>query len=146
MPGSAVHPPPDSPGIDHPRVTLPSDQSRPFTLRTDPTTNWYRMWFQYELGPGQNPNNWQVRVFAATFKTSVADPIWIASPVVATTGEYARNLFVLQHPELGDATDLWVGAWWDDGTYGTGARADVIRYFTDHPAEGIHHTVPIRIG
>ncbi len=126
-------------------VTLPDGASQPFSLRTDPRTNWYRMWFQFSIPAAQNPNNWGARMFAATFKTSIDNPIWTTSMPMAVSGVLSRTLFILQHQDLGEATDLWVGAWWDNGAYGTGTREDTLRYFAAHPTGGVHHTVPIRI-
>lgn len=138
-------PAPGSDEVPHPMVTLPEGVTMPFTLRTDPMTNWYRMWFQFEIPAEQNPHNWGARMFAATFKTTIDSAIWTTSMPMTVSGMTSRTLFILQHRDLGDATDLWVGAWWDNGTYGQGAREDVMRYFTAHPAGGMHHTVPIRI-
>jgi hypothetical protein len=42
---------------------------------------------------------------------------------------------------LQGATNLWIGCWWDDGTY-----ADAAAYFAAHPYDPNHHTVPVTIG
>jgi hypothetical protein len=42
---------------------------------------------------------------------------------------------------LNGATNLWLGCWWDDGSYPTAAD-----YFAAHPSATGHHTVPITTG
>lgn len=121
----------------HPMAQLPSTQSQPFTLDrdVDPPRNRYSIRFENQLASGSA----SVRIYLIAFTISVSSPTWTGS-MGLSTGNTSR--FQFTQGDIGSATNLWVGAWWDDGTY-PATTAGIEAYFTAHPSGGGHHTVPI---
>ena len=115
------------PHPEHPAFTMPD---LPFTL-TQVTPGNYQMTLTNSLDQ-------TVRVFMRGF-TQQSNPLWSPLDIVLNTRSGHTVLFT--RSLLNGATTLWLGAWWDDGTY-TNAAA----YFADHPAGGGHHTVPVTTG
>ena len=115
------------PHPDHPAVTMPDV---PFTL-TQVTPGNYQMTFTNSLERS-------VRIFCQAF-TQSANPLWSTADMVLQTRSSHMRLF--PRSVLNGATNIWLGAWWDDGSYATAAA-----YFADHPSGGGHHTVPVTIG
>jgi hypothetical protein len=124
---------------DHPAINALPDP--PFTLLPNPDTDPA----YYELRFANSGCDQLVRIYIMAFQSSQPDnPTWsdmsiILSPWTPQTRSAASQSFYKS--TLGDADTIWVGVWWDDGTYAT-AQA----YFQDHPAGGGHHTVPITVG
>ena len=57
----------------------------------------------------------------------------------------ASLTLVFRDTDPRSSTNLWVGAWWDNGTYGS--NADGVRaYFQAHPNATGHHTVLVIVG
>jgi hypothetical protein len=90
-----------------------------------------------------NGANQQIRIFLKAFLSSQpSNSIWTDSSLVCRVSPPAPyDKVTFYKASLGNSDTLWIGTWWDDGTYAT-AQA----YFTDHPAGGGHHTVPITVG
>jgi len=132
--------PGDPHGTAHPMVKLPQDLSRPFTLLTNPPppADSYSIGFNCNLGP----NGGSARLYMAAFLTSVSSPTWWNSLAI-NSSEVKRVRFT--KTDLGNGTNLWLGAWWDDGTY-AGTLAGVTAYFAAHGIDGGHHSVPIITG
>ena len=112
---------------EHPALPMPD---LPFTL-TQVTPGNYQMKFDNSLEQ-------TVRIFCQGF-TQPANPLWSPLDMVLVT----RSSHTLLFPRslLNGATTIWLGAWWDDGSY-TNAAA----YFAAHPPGDGHHTVPITTG
>ena len=128
-------------GETHPMVMLPPCDTQPFTLLKDSSpANTYSIRFHNEMTAGQGGNT--ARMYLAAFTTSVSDPTWTAS-VTAEIGAIISISF--NTTDLESGVTLWVGAWWNDGTY-PGTEDGVVAYFADHPSGGEHHTVPIMVG
>jgi len=134
MPSSSSNPtfdlywvPAAPPHPDHPALTMPD---LPFTL-TQVTPGNYQMTFTNSLERS-------ARIFCLAF-TQQTNPLWSRADVVLAT----RSLYKVLLPKsvLNGATTIWLGAWWDDGTYQNAAA-----YFAAHPSGDGHHTVPITVG
>jgi hypothetical protein len=124
---------PDHP--DHPAIS-----PRPggaFTLLPNPDGVTYQITF----------NNFHiartVRVFLKAFVTDPNSPTWSDMSLVLPSNNQYPWIKALTFPKasLSGARTIWLGAWWDDGTYATTAA-----YFADHPTGGGHHTQPITSG
>ena len=131
--------------VPHPMVQLPSGQSQPFTLLIDPTTNTYRMSFQNQLTAQQDPDGFGVLIFIAAFHQTVSDSFWTGTVALAASGSQMEKTETLLVAGQNTTTNLWVGAWWNNGTYAADA-AGVAAYFAAHPSGGVHHSVPVIIG
>ena len=138
-------PPPGDNHVAHPMVQLPSSESQPFTLTINPTTNTYQMSFQNQVTSAQDPNGWGVRIYIAAFQTTVSDPFWIDSVALAASGSDMEKTVTLLVAGQNTTTNIWVGAWWNNGAYGADKDGND-RYFAAHPYGGMHHTVPILVG
>ncbi len=138
-------PPPGDDHVPHPMVQLPSGQDQPFTLLIDPTTGTYRMSFQNQLTAQQDQNRWGVLIFIAAFHTTVQEAFWTTTVALAITGTDTEKTATLLVAGENTATSLWVGAWWNNGTFGAD-EAGVKAYFAAHPSGGVHHSVPVIIG
>jgi len=126
-------------------VQLPSDQSQPFKLKFDPSTNTLRVSFKNDLTSQQDPQNLGVRIFFCAFLDS--DPatyIWSNTLGLAATGSGTQQTQTIPLAAQSAPTTVWIGAWWDNGTYAS-TPAGIAAYFAAHPSGGMHHTVPIRI-
>jgi hypothetical protein len=127
-------------GISHPMVQLPPTCPQPFTLLPNPGgTNYYETTFHCQDVSAN------VRIFAMVYANAPAAPVWTTSIQLAPPPGENKALGFLARQITG-AGHLWIGAWWDNGTYGSGDQAQVIQYFTDHPYDPNHHTVPILVG
>jgi hypothetical protein len=111
----------------HPALISPDP---PFTLTQVAPGN-YQMTFLNSLEK-------TVRIFCQGF-AQPGIPLWSPLDMVLVT----RSSFKFLFPKsvLGGAATIWLGAWWDDGTY-----TDAAAFFADHPAGGGHHTVPVTTG
>lgn len=143
MPSSSANPefttsrvPASPPHPAHPAINPQPDM--PFTLLTDPGGSVYSMKF-FNSGTDQN-----VRVYLTAFVTQPSTPTFSDASLVLPPNyqpPYVHQKSYLKS-SLAGATNLWIGCWWDDGTYTTPAA-----YFAAHPAgDGGHHTVPITTG
>jgi len=122
----------------HPAVNAPADP--PFTLLVDPGSNpaTYSITF-FNSGTDQS-----VRVYLMAFLSSQpSNPIWSDASLTCPPNFQPpyNNKLTFSKSSLGNADTLWIGAWWNDGSYATAPA-----YFTAHPEGGGHHTVPILIG
>ena len=124
---------------DHPAINpLPNP---PFTLLPSPDIDPE----SYQLGFANSGCDQWVRIYIMAFPSSQpGSPTWsdmsiILAPWTPSSRSAATQSFLKSG--LGDADTLWVGVWWNDGTYATAAD-----YFAAHPEGGGHHTVPILIG
>jgi hypothetical protein len=129
----------------HPMVALPSGQSHPFKLLFDPGTNTLQVSFQNNLTSGQDPQGVGVRIFFCAFEDS--DPstyIWSNTLGLTASGSGTQGSETIPLASQNVPTRVWIGAWWDNGTYASTA-AGIAAYFAAHPSGGTHHTVPIRI-
>jgi hypothetical protein len=109
----------------------------PFTLLTEPGGAEYSIRF-FNSGTDQN-----VRVYLMAFLTQPSSPTWSNMSLTLPPNfqpPYTHTLPFMKNSLLG-ATNLWIGCWWDDGTYATTAA-----YFAAHPPGDGHHTQPITIG
>lgn len=124
------------PGPDHPMIV--PQFSLPFTLLAN-ERGVYEVTFTNQLSA-------PVRVYAKAFSASAPD-LWSYSVSVpnAAPGGRAYNIEHFNPGQLNGATQLWLGSWWDDGSYPETAEG-VAAYFTDHPGGPEHHTVPILVG
>lgn len=111
----------------HPAFTTPD---LPITL-----TQWspgnYRITYS-------NPLQRNARIFLRAF-TDPNNPLWTPldeqlAAGITRTASFAQS-------SLNGATTIWLGSWWDDGTY-----SDAAAYFAAHPSDPNHHTVPITTG
>jgi len=131
--------PGDHHNVVHPIVELPSGLSQPFTLLTNPPPpdDMYSTGFDYYFWQGGGSA--QVRIYMAAFASSVSSPTWWHSLSITST-----SVQRVRFPKSGlnGGTNLWIGAWWDDGTF-AGDQQGVIAYFTAHGVDGGHHSVPI---
>ena len=125
---------PSQPNNTHPMVSL-APNTQPFTLLKNPGVNQYSWTFN-----NQTRNN--VRVYLIGFTTSENSPLWTYTNSVVVDSTLQP---VFRDTELRSSTKLWVGAWWDNGTYGSDAEG-VKAYFRDHPNGTQHHTVPVIVG
>ncbi len=125
----------------HPKLT--PGESQPFTLLKNPVINGYRLSFFQRLDPQVRPDL-QVRVYAKGFGTSPAETLWSTSLVIDRRPGDTRYL-IFYPPDLRGSTHIWIGSWWDDGTY-PGTPEGIQAYFTAHPEGGEHHTTPILVG
>jgi hypothetical protein len=122
----------------HPAVIAPANP--PFTLLVDPGSDppTYTITF-FNSGTDQT-----IRIYLMAFLSSQpSNPIWTDDSLTCPPNFQPpyNNPITFDQSDLGDSDTLWIGTWWDDGTYAT-AQA----YFEDHPAGGGHHTVPITVG
>lgn len=125
---------PSHPNDTHPMISL-APNTQPFTLLKNPGSNDYQWNFN-----NRTSNN--ARVFYIGFTTSENNPLVTQTvQVVAGTG----STIVVPAASLNSSTNLWLGAWWDNGTYGTD-REGIRGYFRDHPNASGHHTVPVIVG
>jgi hypothetical protein len=130
----------------HPMVQLPPDQSQPFTLKFDPSTNTLRVTFKNDLTGEQDPQGLGVRIFFCAFLVSQPSTyIWSSSLGLAASGADRQKTQTVPLAAQTAPTTVWVGAWWDNGTYAS-TPAGIAAYFAAHPSGGMHHTVPILIG
>jgi hypothetical protein len=116
----------------HPMVDIaPNEQ--PFTWLKNPNVNQYSWAFNNELGTS-------VRIFMMGFTTSENDPLW-----TYTNSVVFGLVPIFRATDFRSSTTIWVGAWWDDGTFA--ANADGVKaYFRAHPNSAGHHTVPVIVG
>lgn len=124
----------------HPMVSLPSGLSQPFSLLINPNNAIYEMTFNDHVNDPRF-----VRIFAMIYSSDTSNPTFTSSFRLPQGGPINSGSFAFSSSESQGAANLWVGAWWDDGTYGTGTRQNVIDYFSAHPFNEVHHTVPIII-
>lgn len=117
---------------------LVPNQEQPFTLLQ--TNGKYTFTFFNRLDA-------QVRVYARGFGPAPMETLWSATvAVVNESSNDAHYVYLEASPaELNGSTQIWVGCWWDDGTY-PGTTVGIQTYFTDHPEGTEHHTVPILVG
>jgi hypothetical protein len=128
----AANPPHDAHPAINPQPVMP------FTLLTDAGGLNYTIRF-FNSGTDQS-----VRVYLMAFKTQSTDPTWSDNSVVLPPNFQPPYVHTKSFTKasLKEATNLWIGCWWNDNTYATTAA-----YFAAHPAgEGGHHTVPITTG
>jgi hypothetical protein len=122
----------------HPAVNAPDNP--PFTLLVDPGSNpaTYTITF-FNSGTDQT-----IRIYLMAFLASdPSNPIWTDASLTCPPNfqQPYDNPKTFYKSSLGSSDTLWIGAWWDDGTYTTAQQ-----YFAAHPEGGGHHTVPIVIG
>jgi hypothetical protein len=142
MPSSAANPQftttrvaPSPPHPAHPAIN--PQPVIPFTLLTEPGGAEYSIRF-FNSGTDQ-----PVRVYLMAFVTQPSSPTWSNMSLTLPPNyqpPYVHTLPFMKNSLLG-ATNLWIGCWWDDGTYATTAA-----YFDAHPTGDGHHTQPIIIG
>lgn len=126
---------PSQPNSTHPMVSLAPNNTQPFTLLKNPGVNQYSWTFN-------NQTRANVRVYMIGFTTSEDNPLWTYTNSVVVDSALTP---VFRDTDLRSSTSLWVGAWWDNGTYG--ANADGVKaYFRSHPNATGHHTVPVIVG
>jgi hypothetical protein len=132
--------PADHHAVAHPKVDMLAARP-PFTLLKNPDNTTYQMSFR-------NQTTDRARVFLMGFTTSASSPLWTngSLTVPVAPGPNSIHAIAFSVAELNGSTNIWVGAWWDDGTYGSGNTTDTLRYFSDHPDTTGHHTVPILVG
>ena len=128
---------PGSHGSSTSHPVIVPDFTQPFTLLQD---NGYTLRFFNRL-------NAAARVYAKGFVASSSAPLWWGSVSVPNEqpGQAQYVFFRFSSADLRGSTSLWMGSWWDDGTY-PGTEAGTVAYFTDHPDSPGHHTVPILVG
>jgi hypothetical protein len=126
--------------IAHPMVVILASNP-PFTLLKNPGTNNYQLSFR-------NQTSAAARVFAMGFTTSSSSPLWSTGSLTLAAASPQGVIYQLPFSvaDLNGSTNLWLGAWWDDGTYGTGTPAEIASYFSDHPDTTGHHTIPVLVG
>lgn len=125
----------------HPMVQLPSSQSQPFTLLKGPN-NTYNLTFENQIDGNANNHHPDARVYIAAFVTEVSTPTWTHS-VKVPAGTPNNSVEVdIPAADIGSSTHIWMGAWWNDGTYPDTLQG-IKDYFAAHPSGGNHHTVPI---
>ena len=137
-------PPPGDPhSVPHPFIRLPSPLGPNFTLVKSPN-GLYQLSFSNGMAPSTNNNHAAARVYVAAFSTSVSSPDWTHTQSVPPNHDRMLTIVTIDFAPglISGATALWVGSWWDDGTY-PDSQPGVIAYFADHPSGGSHHTVPI---
>jgi hypothetical protein len=142
MPSSSANPqfttsriPASPPHPAHPAINPQPDL--PFTLLTDPDGQKYSIRF-FNSGTDQ-----RVRVFLKAFVADPDNPTWTDMSLALPPNyqpPYVNTLSFFKI-SLNGATNLWIGCWWDDGTYPTAAA-----YFAAHPTGVGHHTQPITTG
>jgi len=142
MPSSSANPqfstsriPANPPHPVHPAIN--PQPNMPFTLLPNSDGLTYSIRF-FNSGTDQ-----QVRVFLMAFATDPNNPTWsdaslslppnFQPPYINTLSFYKAS--------LNGATNLWIGCWWDDGSYSNAAA-----YFAAHPSDPNHHTVPVTTG
>ncbi len=130
----------------HPYVVYDAALASGFTLNLSPQ-GVYELTFTNGMAPSTNNNHATGRVYISAFSSAVSNPIW--THTVSSPPNVGRMLTTEQVTfmvaQVLTATQVWVGSWWDDGTYAD-SRDGVIAYFHDHPEGGNHHTVPIILG
>jgi hypothetical protein len=119
----------------HPAINPQPDM--PFTLLTNPGGLQYSIRF-FNSGTDQ-----QVRVYLQAFVTEPSSPTWSDKSLSLPPNSQPPNVQTINFAKtaLNGATNLWLGCWWDDGTYTTAAA-----YFAAHPSGVGHHTQPITTG
>ena len=119
----------------HPRID--PQCYMPFTLLTNPGGD-------YSIRFSNSATDQPVRVYLMAFVTDHLNATWSSASLLLDPNfisqPHERPLF-FNKAELNGATNLWIGCWWDDGSYATAAA-----YFADHPSDPNHHTVPITTG
>jgi hypothetical protein len=130
-------------GEPHPMVQLPSNLSSGFTLNLSPQ-GIYELSFSNGMAPSTNNNHATARVYLAAFSTTAANPIYTVTASVPPNIDRMVTIVKIQFTvaQVLTATAIWVGSWWDDGTY-PDSRDGAIAYFTNHPSGEGHHTVTI---
>ena len=119
----------------HPAIN--PQPNMPFTLLTNQGGLTYSIRF-FNSGTDQ-----EVCVYVMAFVTDHSNPTWSDASLVLPPNfqpPYDHTL-TFNKASLNGATNLWIGCWWNDGTYATAAA-----YFAAHPSEVGHHTVPITTG
>ena len=121
--------------VDHPRIVV-QNISLPFTLLPG-EMGAYTLTFT-------NPLSATVRVYVKGLSDS-SQQLWADSYPVGP-GHNSVHYMHFNAQQLSGSTQLWMGSWWDDGTYRANAEG-VAAYFAAHPG-GVpeHHTVPILVG
>lgn len=106
----------------------------------------YALTFSNHMNPSDHGGNANSRVYISIFASDVLNPVLPYSLLLVADTDHSRSSASLGFTsgQTPGATSIWVGSWWDDGTY-PDSRDGVIAYFRDHPEGGSHHTVPIRI-
>lgn len=132
--------PADHHAVAHPKVDMLA-ANPPFTLLKNSGTTTYQLSFR-------NQTTGNARVFAMGFTTSSSSPLWATGSLTLAPASGPSDIHVLEFTvaDLNGSTTLWLGAWWDDGTYGTGTPAEIASYFSDHPDTTGHHTIPVLVG
>jgi hypothetical protein len=137
--------PGDPHSVAHPFVLYDGALASGFDLGLNPSGD-YSLSFSNGMAPATNNNHATARVYLSAFSDVVSNPIW--AHTVSVPPNVGRSLTIatvrFTVAQVFAATQIWVGSWWDDGTY-PDSRDGVIAYFRDHPEGGSHHTVPIRI-
>src|ERR1700722_19001049 len=137
--------PGDHHAVAHPYVFYDPPLASGFALELYPQGD-YSLLFSNGMIPGTNNNHATALVFLSAFSDIVSNPKW--AHTVSVSPNANRSLTIVRVTfsvgQVFGATQIWVGSWWDDGTY-PDSRDGVIAYFRDHPEGGSHHTVPIRI-
>jgi hypothetical protein len=144
MPSSSANPtlttsriPPQGSHPAHPAVNPPADQ--PFTLLVNPSNP-----LTYSITFFNSGTDQSVRIYLMAFLSSQpSNPIWSDASLTCPPNFQPpyNNTVGFYKASLGNADTLWIGSWWNDGTYATAQD-----YFAAHPEGGGHHTVPILIG
>ena len=145
MPSSSANPslntvriPVDGNHPAHPAIASPA--SMPFTLLVNPNSNPVA----YSITVFNSGTDQSVRIYVMAFlSSSPSSPIWTDASLTCPPNFQPpyQNTMTFFKSSLGNADTLWIGAWWNDGTY-SNAEA----YFAAHPEGGSHHTVPIIVG
>ena len=131
IPGDEHHP-------AHPAVNPPNNP--PFTLLVDPGSNPATFTITFF----NSSTDQTVRIYLMAFNSSQpSNPLWTSASLTCPPNFQPpyNNPITFNQASLGNSDTLWIGAWWNDGSYAT-AQA----YFAAHPEGGGHHTVPILIG
>jgi hypothetical protein len=130
----------------HPYVVYDPPLASGFTLILNPQGD-YSLSFSNGMGQSANNNHATARVYLSAFADAVSNPIWAHTVSVPPNVDRMLTIAKVSFSvaEVLRAAQIWVGSWWDDGSYPS-SRDGVIAYFRDHPEGAGHHTVPIIVG
>ena len=131
--------PADHHAVAHPKVDILL--GTPFTLLKNPGTTTYQMSFRNKI-------TGDARIFLMGFTTSPSSPLWTNGSlgVPVAPGPNSIHSLGFTAEQLNGSTTIWLGAWWDDGTYGTSGMPETMNYFSHHPDTTGHHTIPVLVG
>ena len=110
--------PGDHHAVAHPYVVYGPALAAGFDLSLNPEGD-YSLSFSNTMAPSTNNNHATGRVYFSAFSDVVSNPIWAHTqalpPNEGPTLTIAKVRFTVG--QVFGATQIWVGSWWDDGTY-----------------------------